>query len=76
MREYEIAADAFRTANGDLIRELIQAGMDAGEFASGDAQLVEKMIAAMIVEYLLLVRADPSYDRDEELLARIRRFIG
>ena len=50
--------------------------MDAGEFASGDAQLVEKMIAAMIVEYLLIVNADPSYDRDAELLARIRRFVG
>jgi len=76
LREYEIAADAFRKANGDLIRELVQAGMDAGEFASGDAQLVEKMIAAMIVEYLLIVNADPSYDRDAELLARIRRFVG
>ena len=76
LREYEIAADAFRKANGDLIRELVQAGMDAGEFTPGDASLVEKMIAAMIVEYLLLVNADPSYDRDAELLERIRRFIG
>ena len=50
--------------------------MDAGEFAPGDARLVEQMLVAMIVEYLLIVREDPSYDRDEELLARIRRFIG
>ncbi len=76
LREYEIAADAFRKAYGDLIRELVQAGMDAGEFAPGDAQLVEKMIAAMIVEYLLIVNADPSYERDAELLERIRRFVG
>jgi len=76
LREYEIAADAFRKANGDLIRELVQAGMDDGEFEPGDAALVEKMTAAMIVEYLLMVNADPSYDRDAELLARIRRFIG
>jgi hypothetical protein len=34
------------------------------------------MIAAMIVEYLVMVNADPSYDRDDELLERIRRFIG
>jgi len=76
LREYEIAADAFRMANGDLIRELLQAGMDTGEFDKGDAALVEKMIAAMILEYLQLVNEDPEYDRDEELLSRIRRFIG
>ena len=76
LAEYEIAADAFRKANGDLIRELVQGGMDAGEFAGGDAALVEKMVAAMIVEYLLLVNADPAYDRDTELLERIGRFVG
>jgi AcrR family transcriptional regulator len=76
LREYEVAADAFLKANGDLIRELVQAGMDAGEFTPGDAELVEKMIAAMVVEYLLRVNTDPSYDRDAELLERIRRFIG
>lgn len=76
LREYEIAADAFRKANGDLLRELVQGGMDEGEFRTGDASLVEKMVAAMIIEYLLLVNADPSYDRDEELRERIGRFIG
>ena len=33
------------------------------------------MIAAMLVEYLLLVNADPAYDRDAELLERIVRFV-
>jgi len=76
LAQYEVAADAFRKANGDLIRELVQAGMDAGEFAPGDAALVEQMVTAMVIEYLLVVREDPSYDRDEELVARIIRFIG
>jgi AcrR family transcriptional regulator len=76
LAEYEVAADAFRKANGDLVRELVQAGMDGGEFAPGDAALVEQMVTAMVIEYLLLVRDDPAYDRDEELLARIIRFIG
>jgi AcrR family transcriptional regulator len=75
-QELEIAGDAFRKANGDLIRELLEAGMEAGEFPKGDAVLVEKMCAAMVVEYLGMVNADPSYDRDAELLDRIRRFIG
>lgn len=76
LREYEIAADAFRKANGDLLRELAQGGMDAGEFSAGDASLVEKMIAAMTIEYILLVNADPSYDRDEELIERVGRFVS
>ncbi len=76
LAEYEIAADAFRAANGELLRELVQGGIDAGEFRSGDAALVETMIAAMILEYLQLVNADPSYDRDAELLERIVRFVG
>lgn len=48
LREYEIAGDAFRKANGDLLRELVQGGM----------------------------KADPSCDRDSELMARIGRFIS
>jgi AcrR family transcriptional regulator len=76
LAQYEVAADAFRKANGDVIRELVQAGMDTGEFAPGDAALVEQMVTAMVIEYLLLVREDPSRDNDEELLARIIRFIG
>lgn len=76
VQELEIAGDAFRKANGDLVRELVQAGMDAGELPSGDPALVEKMVAAMIVQYLLMVNADPAYDRDAELLERISRFIS
>jgi TetR/AcrR family transcriptional regulator len=76
LREYEIAADAFRKAHGDLLRELVQGGMDAGELKPGDASLVERMVTAMIVEYLVLVNADPSYDRDTELLDRVLGFIG
>ena len=76
LAQYEVAGDAFRKANGDLLRELVRAGMDAGEFAPGDADLVERMVTAMILEYLLDVREDVSYDRDAELLERIMRFIG
>jgi len=76
MQEYEVAADAFKKAHGDLLRELVSDGMEAGEFAPGDPGLVEKMIAAMVVEYLVIVNGDPAYDRDEELVERILRFIG
>ena len=75
-QEYEIAADAFRQANGELIREFVADGMTAGEFPAGDADLVEKMVAAMMVEYVVTVNSDPAYDRDEELVERILRFVG
>ena len=75
LSEYEIAADAFRKAQGDLLRELVQGGMDIQEFRAGDASLVEKMVVAMVVEYLVLVNSDPSYNRDEELVERICRFV-
>lgn len=76
LAQYEVAGDAFRKANGDLLRELVQTGMDAGEFVPGDAELVERMVTAMILEYLLGVREDVTCDRDAELLERIMRFIG
>ena len=76
MQEYEIAADAFTKANGDLIREFVSAGMSAGEFPAGDADLVEKMVAAMVLEYVVMVNSDPGYDRDEELVERTLRFVG
>ena len=76
LAQYEVAGDAFRKANGDLLRELVRAGMEAGEFVPGDAELVERMVTAMVLEYLLSVREDEAYDRDVELLERIMRFIG
>lgn len=75
LREYEIAADAFRQANGELLRELIAAGMDAGELSAGDAAFVERAIAAMVLDYLVAVNEDPSVDHDAELVERILKFL-
>lgn len=75
LQEYEIGADAFRKAHGDLLRETVAAGIEAGEFSAGDPALVERMVGAMVMEYLLLVNADPEYDRDAELVERILRFV-
>lgn len=75
LREYEIAADAFRQANGELLRELIAAGMDAGEFSAGDVAFVERAIATMVLDYLVAVNEDPSVDHDAELIERILKFL-
>jgi AcrR family transcriptional regulator len=76
LQEYEIAADAFAKANGDLLREVVADGIAAGEFADGDAVLVERMVKAMVLEYVVMVNTDPEYDHDEELVERLLRFIG
>lgn len=76
LQEYEIAADAFAKAHGDLLRETVAEGIDSGEFAAGDPVLVEKMVAGMLLQYTVLVNADPAFDRDAELVERILRFIG
>jgi AcrR family transcriptional regulator len=75
-QEYAVAADAFTSAYGSLMRELVEAGMGAGEFAVRDAELTERMLKAMILEYALMVREDPTYDRDAELKAGIGRYLG
>ena len=76
LQEYEIAADAFAKANGDLLREIVAGGIESGEFAAGDPLLVEKMVAGMLLQYAVLVNSDPAFDRDSELVERILRFIG
>lgn len=75
LREYDIAADAFRKANGELLLELIEAGMDAGEFAAGDAVFAERMIATMLLDYVVMVNEDPRVDHDAELVKRILKFL-
>jgi len=76
LTEYEIAADAFRKANGDLLREVVAEGIESGEFGAGDADFVEKMVAAMVLAYTQMVNADPTYDHDAELVERTLRFVG
>ena len=74
--EFEVALDAFRDATGSLLQELIERGLAVGEFAVRDAMLARRMVSAMLVEYTLIVRDDPGYDRVGELLAGVGRYLG
>jgi AcrR family transcriptional regulator len=74
--QFEVAEDAFRQAMGSLLAELVGGGVAAGEFPDQDEALTVRMVGAMLVEYALILRDDPVYDRDEELTAGIRRFVG
>lgn len=74
--EYEAAADAYREATGSLLQDLVRRGSEEGEFAVRDPALARRMVSAMFVEYTLMVREDPAYDRDEELQAGVARYLG
>jgi len=76
MQEYEIAGDAFRKATSDLLAELYEKGVAEGEFAPGNSELVVRMMGAMVIEYVLMVRANPELDLDEALVTRILQFVG
>lgn len=76
LQEYEIAADSFAKANGDLLREIIAEGMAGGEFSAGDASFIETMVRAMLLAYVVTVNSEPEYDHDDELVERILRFIS
>lgn len=76
LREYEIAADAFAQANGELLRELIAAGIEAGEFSDGDPGFLERMVRVLVLDYLTAVNEDPALDHDAELTRRILKFLS
>jgi AcrR family transcriptional regulator len=75
LREYDIAADAYRQAYGELLRGLFEDGVTAGEFSPGDPVFVERMVSAMLLDYVVAVNQDPSLDRDAELVARTINFL-
>lgn len=76
MREYDVAADAFRAAYGELLAEAFAEGVRAGVFTDGDPALVTRMVTALMVDYVVAVREDPTLDRDEELVDRVMGFLG
>lgn len=41
-----------------------------------DPLLAERMLTAMLLEYVRMVREDPLLDRDAELTAAIGRYLG
>lgn len=74
--QFVVAEEAFKQAFESLLAELVRGGIDAGEFAVRDEEFASRMLGAMVIEYTLMMREDPGYDRDEELLAAIGRFVG
>ena len=76
LREYDVAAEAFTQAYGELLAELFEAGVATGEFSPGDPAFVTRMVSAMLLDYVVALRDDPTLDFDEQLVERIMMFLG
>lgn len=75
-QEYEIVGQGLMKAVGQVMDEVIESGIDAGEFTFTDAAVAERLIGAVMLEYTLAVREDPRTDADEQVVAALRRFLG
>lgn len=74
-QQYEIAAQAFVEAYGAVVRELVEQGAEAGAFAMTDPVLVDRLLSALVMEYVFMIREDPAFDADETVVAAVRRFV-
>lgn len=75
-QEYEIVGEAFVAATSDVVGEVVEGGIAAGEFEFPDAAVATRLLRAMTLDYVLLVREDPTVDVDEPLIRAARRFLG
>ena len=74
--EFTVAADAFRAGLAVLFREIVEAGIAAGELSVVDAATAVRLVGALFIEYAVVLREDPGFDGDEEFVAAARRFLG
>lgn len=74
--EHVVAASACAEAYGSLLEDLLEKGRAQGEFAISSPALAQRMVAAMLNEYSLMLSENPKLKRDEELVAAIARFLG
>ena len=79
----DAAGTAYRQIASDLHRQLldridldVMGKLPPDRLREELRLMVEKMIGAMMLEYLVMVNADPSYDQDDELVERTLRFVG
>ena len=75
-QEYEVVAEALVKAIGEVMDEVIEGGTDEGEFSFENAKLAERLVGAVMLEYVNAVREDPGADYDEAVIAASRRFLG
>ena len=64
--KYEIAELAFQDTYEELIVELVQGGVDAGEFSTSQADLAGRFIRGIIAESIKLLSSSPDLAVEED----------
>jgi AcrR family transcriptional regulator len=73
--KYEIAELAFKDAYSELMKQLLQQGIETGEFASAPIDLTVRMMQGMISESMRLVSANPDLAVEEHLTSAILKLV-
>ena len=73
--KYDIAGLAFKDAYNDLLAELINQGIEAGEFREGPVALTVRFINGIISESMKVLTANPEEDVEDEVVAAIERLL-
>jgi AcrR family transcriptional regulator len=71
----EIAELAFQDTYEELIVDLVQGGIDAGEFSAPQADLAGRFIRGIIAESMKLLQSDPDLAIEEDAIAAILKLL-
>jgi len=73
--KYEIAELAFKDAYSELMKQLLQQGIEAGEFSPVPVDLTVRMMQGMISESMRLATANPDLAVEEHLTGAILKLV-
>jgi AcrR family transcriptional regulator len=74
--KYEIAELAFKDAYSELMKQLLEQGIAAGEFPAAPLDLTVSMMQGMISESMRLVSANPDLDVEDHLIRSISKLVS
>ncbi|MBU0529714.1 TetR/AcrR family transcriptional regulator [bacterium] len=73
--KYEIARMAFQDAYGELIKKLIQQGIEKGEFPKANVDMNVRFIYGIISEAMNLVNSNPELKVEDEVINSISKLL-
>lgn len=73
--KYEISELAFKDAYSELLKQLLQQGMETGEFSHAPVDLTVRLIQGMFSESMRLVTANPDLEVEEHLIKAISKLV-
>lgn len=76
MEAPELTAQINDLVFGPMVRDLLVAGVEAGEFEVADPDVTTAFVMAMGTEAVRMIRDDPSCRPEETLLDAVRRLVG